>query len=343
MRATKLSGADASSAGTASSAASPRTRLLFVVLGAVSTASLVAGLTFGSFPMGIVHVVDSIVFPSPGLIHDIIWNLRAPRALAAFACGGLLALAGALLQVLLRNALADPYILGVSGGASLGALVALTLGAGAFAINASAFAGAVGAIVLVFGLTYRTGDWNVYRLLLTGVVLSAGLSALISLTLVLAPEAQLKGMLFWLMGDLSQSEGAGPAWIALILLTALSVAASLQLDLIQLGELKARALGVAVAPLQTAVFCAAALATVMAVVLGGAIGFIGLMAPHAIRLAGIVHHRALIPLAVLLGGSLLTVADTAARTAWAPQQLPVGIFTALLGVPAMLLLIARRR
>lgn len=320
-----------------------RTFALFAALVAVSVASLLAALTFGSFPIALVHVFDTVFFPLPGVVHDVIWNLRAPRALAAFACGGLLALAGTLLQVLLRNALADPYVLGVSGGASLGALLALTFSAGAIAMNLSAFAGAVAAIVIVFGLTYRAGDWNVYRLLLTGVVLSAGLSALISLTLVLAPDAQLKGMLFWLMGDLSQSDTAGPAWLVLIALTAFAVAVSLQLDLLALGELKARSLGVAVGPLQIAVFAASALATVAAVVLGGAIGFIGLMAPHAIRLAGVSNHRALVPLAVLLGGSFLTIADTAARTAWAPQQLPVGIFTALLGVPAMLLLLGRQR
>jgi iron complex transport system permease protein len=283
------------------------------------------------------------LFPTAGVVHDVVWNLRAPRAFAAFACGGLLALAGTLLQVLLRNALADPYVLGVSGGASLGALLALSLGAGAAAMNISALAGAVGAIVIVFGLTYRTQGWNIYRLLLTGVVLSAGLSALISLTLILAPDAQVKGMLFWLMGDLSQTDSAGLPWMVLGTLTGLALAVSLQLDLVALGELKARSLGVAVVPLQVAIFAAAALATVTAVVLGGAIGFIGLMAPHAIRLAGVAHHRALLPLAVMLGGSLLTIADTVARTAWAPQQLPVGIFTALLGVPAMLLLLGRQR
>lgn len=320
-----------------------RAPLLFAVLCGVSVASLLAGLTFGSFPIGVVSILDSIVFPMPGVVHDVIWNLRAPRALAAFACGGLLALAGTFLQVLLRNALADPYILGVSGGASLGALLALTLGTSAAVMNLSAFVGAVAAIVIVFGLTYRSGDWNIYRLLLTGVVLSAGLSALISLTLVLAPDAQIKGMLFWLMGDLSQSDSALPAWLVLIGVTAFGIIVALQLDLLALGELKARSLGVAVGPLQIAIFAAAALLTVTAVVLGGAIGFIGLMAPHAIRLAGVTRHRALVPLAVLLGGSLLTLADTAARTAWAPQQLPVGIFTALLGVPAMLILLGRQR
>ena len=322
---------------------SARVTALFATVGAASCASLLAGLTFGSFPIGFVNVIDSVVFPAPGIVHDVIWNLRAPRALAAFACGGLLALAGALLQVLLRNALADPYVLGVSGGASLGALLALTAGAGAIAMNLSAFAGAVAAIVIVFGLTYRSGDWNVYRLLLTGVVLSSGLSALISLTLVLAPDAQVKGMLFWLMGDQSQASSAVPAWLVLALLGAFGVAAALKLDLLALGELKARSRGVAVGPLQVAVFAAAALATMTAVVIGGAIGFIGLIAPHAVRLGGVANHRALLPLSIMLGGTLLTVADTAARTAWAPQQLPVGIFTALIGVPAMLILLARQR
>ena len=320
-----------------------RTALLASLLALASAASLATALAFGSMPIGFAAVLDSIVFPKADVVHDIVWNLRAPRAFAAYACGGLLALAGALLQVLLRNALADPYVLGVSGGASLGALLALAGGLGVAAMNASALAGALAALFIVFGLTYRSGDWNVYRLLLTGVVLAAGLSALISLILVLAPEAQLKGMLFWLMGDLSQTDSALPAGVVLVVLATLAFAAAAQLDLLSLGELKARSLGIAVGALQLAVFAAAALATVTAVVLGGAIGFIGLMSPHAIRLAGIANHRALLPLAVMLGGSVLTVADTAARTVWAPQQLPVGILTALIGVPAMLLLLGRQR
>jgi iron complex transport system permease protein len=245
--------------------------------------------------------------------------------------------------VLLRNALADPYVLGVSGGASLGALLALAAGAGAASMNVSALAGALAAIALVFGLSWRSGDWNVYRLLLTGVVVSAGFSALVSLTLVLAPDAQVKGMLFWLMGDLSQTESGVSAALVLCALLAMGIAAAVQLDLLALGDLKARTLGVAVGPLQLMTFLAAAIATVAAVVTAGAIGFIGLIAPHAIRLAGVAHHRALLPLAVLLGASLLTIADTIARTIWAPQQLPVGIFTALIGVPAMLLLLGRQR
>src|SRR4051812_36621730 len=158
-----------------------RALLLYAALGIGSIVSLTSALAFGSFSISVRHVLETLVSPTGGVVHDVVWNLRAPRAFGAFACGGLLALAGTLLQVLLRNALADPYVLGVSGGASLGALLALVLGAGVAAMNMAAFAGAVGAIVVVFGFAYRAGDWNVYRLLLTGVVVSAGLSAMISL------------------------------------------------------------------------------------------------------------------------------------------------------------------
>lgn len=317
--------------------------LLFAVLSVAAVCSAFAALLLGTYPISATQALDAIFHPTPGVVHDVIWQLRAPRAAAAFACGGLLALAGALLQVLLRNALADPYILGVSSGASFGALLALTLGAEALLMHAAALAGALAAIVIVFGLSFRSGDWNVYRLLLTGVVLATGLSALVSLLLVMAPQAQVKGMLFWLMGDLAYAGSPAAAWIVLGGTVLYGVARATELDLLGLGHFKARSLGVAVTSLQIGVFFAAALATVAAVMLGGAIGFVGLMAPHAIRLLGVAEHRALLPLAVLLGGGFLTLADTAARTLWAPQQLPVGVLTALIGVPAMLLLLGRRR
>jgi iron complex transport system permease protein len=145
------------------------------------------------------------------------------------------------------------------------------------------------------------------------------------------------------MGDLAYADNSVPAGLVLVLLTALAVAQGIKLDLLAAGELKAASLGVAVTPVKLVVFLSAALATATAVTLGGAIGFVGLMAAHAVRLLGVSGHRALLPLAVLLGGSLITVADTAARTAWAPQQLPVGVLIALIGVPAMLWLLGRGR
>lgn len=317
--------------------------LLISVLSVAAVCSAFAALLLGTYPISATQALDAIFHPAPGVVHDVIWQLRAPRAAAAFACGGLLALAGALLQVLLRNALADPYILGVSSGASFGALLALTLGAGAWLMNAGALAGALAAIVIVFGLSFRSGDWNAYRLLLTGVVLATGLSALVSLLLVMAPQAQVKGMLFWLMGDLAYAGSPAAAWMVLAGVVLYGVARATELDLLGLGHIKARSLGAAVTSLQIGVFFAAAIATVAAVMLGGAIGFVGLMAPHAIRLFGVAEHRALLPLAVLLGGGFVTLADTLARTLWAPQQVPVGVLTALIGVPAMLLLLGRRR
>ena len=319
-----------------------RTAPLLAFSVAVAITSVFIALLFGSVPLTPVQIAQSIFSPTPGIEHDIIWQLRAPRALAAFACGGLLALAGVLLQALLRNALADSYILGVSGGASLGALGAITLGFGIAMVNAAALTGAIAAIAIVFGVTFRGGQWNIYRLLLSGVVLSAGFAALTSLILVIAPSAQVKGMLFWLMGDLSYAENPLAAGVLLLVLTLGAVTLAARLDILGLGEVKARSLGVSVAPLQLMVFFGAALATVAAVMLGGAIGFVGLMMPHAVRLLGVVRHRLLVPVAVLAGGSFLTLADTCARTLWAPQQLPVGIFTALIGVPCMLYLLTRR-
>jgi iron complex transport system permease protein len=316
--------------------------LLFPVLLVVAAASLFTALLFGTFPISLAQVLDSLFFPIPGIVYDVIWKLRLPRVLAAFACGGLLATAGVLLQVLLRNPLADPYILGISGGAALGALTAVLLGAGVAGGNLAAFAGALGAIGIVFGLSFRAGDWNLHRLLLTGVVLSAGFTALISLLLTLAPQAQLRGMLFWLMGDLSHADASGAAWLVLAAVLLVFTACAGGLNALALGALKARTLGVAVGGLQAAIYFGAAAATVAAVLLGGSIGFVGIMVPHALRLAGVADHRRLLPAAALVGGSFVTLADTFARTAWAPQQLPVGVFTALLGVPALLYLLSRR-
>jgi len=315
---------------------------LIVLLALIAVGSVFIALLFGSLSLTTGQVFDALVRPVPGVVDDVIWQLRLPRVLAAFACGGLLATSGVLLQVLLRNPLADPYILGISGGAALGALGAVLLGIGVAGSNVAALAGALGAIAIVFALSFRAGDWNLHRLLLTGVVLSAGFTAVISLLLTVAPQAQLRGMLFWLMGDLSHADASGTAWLVLALVVGVFTAWAGSLNALALGALKARALGVAVGSLQAALYFGAALATVAAVLLGGSIGFVGIMVPHALRLAGINDHRWLLPASALVGGSFVTLADTFARTVWAPQQLPVGVFTALLGVPALLFLLSRR-
>ena len=268
----------------------------------IAVSSLFAGLLFGSVNIPPSQVATALLSPGDDAISQIVWQLRLPRVLAAFASGGLLALAGALLQVLLRNPLADPYILGVSGGAAVGALTAMLLGWGLALVNLTSMAGALTAIAIVFGLSFRNGDWNVYRLLLTGVVLSAGCAALTTLILTLAPASDVKGMLFWMMGDVSRAVGAEgllSAWLALVIVTAMSMLFSSSLNVLSLGQMKAKALGVAVLPLQVGIYFCAALATVASLLMAGAIGFVGLIIPHVIRLLGINDHRWLLPLAML--------------------------------------------
>ena len=275
----------------------------------------------------------------------IVRELRLPRALAAFAVGGLLALAGALMQALLRNPLADPYILGISGGAAVGALAAMLAGVAAL-VTPAALGGALASTLIVFGLA-RTGaeraPWTTTRLLLTGVVVAAGWGAVIALLLTLAPDVQVKGMLFWLIGDLGGTTVASPALVTLAIALVASLAFARDLNVLSRGEETAAALGVAVGR-TTAMLCAvAALATAAAVTTAGSVGFVGLVVPHGLRLVIGNDQRLLLPASVLCGGTLLVFADTLARTIAAPIQLPVGVITALVGVPVLLVLLTRIR
>lgn len=314
-----------------------------VLVIALVPASLALAVAFGSVDLGAARLADALLWRGDDLAREIVWGVRVPRALAGFACGGLLALAGSLLQVLLRNPLADPYILGVSGGASAGALGAMLLGASFAGLHLFALAGAAFAGGAVWLFSLGPSGWNPYRVLLAGVALSSGFGAIVGLLLSLAPSAQLQGMLFWLLGDLSPAGDPSPALVALAACAALAFPQSAALDVLLLGEDKARSLGVAVTRVQMLAFGCATVATVAAVLLGGAIGFVGLVVPHLLRLCGIHRHAALLPLATCLGGSLLTLADTLARTIAAPAELPVGVVTSLIGVPVLLVLLARLR
>jgi iron complex transport system permease protein len=273
-------------------------------------------------------------------------NSGLPRALAAFACGGLLALAGALMQVLLRNPLADPYVLGISGGAAVGALAAMLLGVGTgigtgFGMQTAAFIGALAAMGLVFGLARGDGSWTQTRLLLTGVIVAAGCGAAVALMLSLAPDQQLRGMLFWLMGDAAQAGDPVPVLVLLLggLLVAMFFAR--ELNLLTRGAVLAATLGANVARLRLILYFLASLLTAAAVTQVGSVGFVGLVVPHLVRLALGNDQRLLLPAVVLAGGTLLCLADTLARSVIAPQQLPVGVLTALIGVPVFLILLAR--
>ena len=318
-----------------------RAFLILATLALLALASFWTAMAVGSLPVAPSDLVAALLgqaAPGPDIVHE----LRLPRALAGFACGGLLALAGALMQVLLRNPLADPYILGISGGAGVGALFAIMIGLPVFGINGLAFAGALGAMFLVFGLAHGDGSWTQTRLLLTGVIVAAGCGALIALMLAIAPDDRLRGMLFWLMGDLSQAGSAWSPLLALAVALALAMPFARELNLVARGLMQAQALGVAVDRLRYAIYLLASLATAAAVTTAGAIGFIGLVVPHLVRLASGNDQRLLLPASALAGGALLMLADTLARSLIAPQQLPVGVLTALIGVPVFLFLLSRQ-
>lgn len=310
-------------------------------------AALAIGLAAGSSGFG---------YAAP----DIVWQVRAPRVLAGFGAGAALALSGALMQLLTRNALADPYVLGVSGGASVGALGAMLLGAGwigtgLFDVAADALValgatlGALAAAALLFALSWRalsTTGWGAapdapVSLLLIGVMLGAAASAVVSLLLALAPDAPLRGMVFWLLGDLNGATRWVPVWLSVAVALALVWPWSPQLDWLARGEAWAATLGVPVARRRRQALLAASLATGAAVATAGAVGFVGLVVPHALRLLGVRRAPWLLPASALAGGSFIVLADAVARTLVAPLQLPVGVLAAAVGVPVFLALLLR--
>ena len=320
-----------------------RTGILFTVLLFVTLGAFVMALALGSADLAFGDVLRAIGGSAPEQVQSLVNGLRLPRALTAFAVGGLLAVAGVLMQVLLRNPLAEPYILGSSGGAAVAALIVMSIGAGSILVDTAAFGGAMAATLLVFAIAQGTGSWTPTRLLLTGVVLAAGFSAATTLILALSPDQNLRGMLFWLMGDLSFAfEPARP----LVLLGLLVVAGTLSarhLNVLARGELQAAIVGLPVRSFRHMIFAAASLATALAVTSVGVIGFIGLVVPHLVRLVAGSDHRVVLPASALAGGALLVIADTLARTIMAPRQLPVGALTAAIGVPLFLVLMSRLR
>jgi iron complex transport system permease protein len=312
-------------------------------LAAAALAVLVISLMTGSVAIPPGDVIDALRGTEPSLAGDVVLGLRLPRAMSALAIGGLLAVTGALLQALLRNPLADPYVLGVSGGASVAALVAIMLGLPALGVDVAAALGALATSLLVFALAQGGGAWTPTRLLLTGIVVAAGAGALVSLLLALGDEQRLRGMIFWLLGDLTRSE----RWQWLVLLLAVVAAAGLvvgrHLNVLARGETLAASVGLPVRRFQMLLFVTTAILTGCAVSAAGSIGFVGLVTPHLVRLALGSDHRIVLPASALTGGVLLMIADLVSRVALAPRQLPVGALTALVGVPLFLILMQRQR
>jgi iron complex transport system permease protein len=278
--------------------------------------------------------------------------LRLQRVIAALTIGALLSLSGALLQLLLRNPLADPYTLGISGGAAVGALLSsffLPFSVLAVGMQFGAMLGAVASILLLFLMARRRlfaaptmVEAPGIGLILTGVMIASGFGAIISLLLALSPDAELRGALFWLMGDLDVDGVSAWVWLVLAVVGGWSLWRAPQLNLLAHGEATAHLLGVSVPRLRLQVLLFASLATAAAVSVAGAIGFIGLVVPHVCRLVLGNDQRRLLPASMLLGAAALVLADLVARTIVAPIQLPVGVVTALIGVPVFLFILSRR-
>jgi iron complex transport system permease protein len=314
----------------------------YLLLFACTATILALSLSSGSVAVSTSELWNCLTRQSNGMACEVILNLRLPRAVAALAAGGLLALAGALMQVLLRNPLADPFVMGVSGGAAATALAAISLGLGSLAVDVAATAGALLTTALVFLLARGEGGWVPTRLLLTGVVVAAGTGALVSTLLILSDEVQMRGMLFWLMGDLSLSGSGWPLLLMLLMATLATYPFARHLNLLARGDLQAQLMGAPVRGLRIGIFVAGSVLTAMAVTAVGTIGFIGLVTPHMVRLLLGSDHRVTLPATALLGGALLMFADLCARTWFAPRQLPVGALTALVGVPIFLILMKRK-
>ena len=315
---------------------------LFAVLIVSTILIFTISLLIGSVDISIKQLLQALWAQDDSLVSSVVLELRLPRTVVGFMVGAMLALAGALMQVLLRNPLAEPYVLGVSGGASAAVLIAMLSGLSSFWISGSAFFGAMISMLLVFGLAHGKGDWSPARLLLTGVVIAAGWGALISLILSITQGTQLRGMLFWLMGDLSYAQYTHWALIVLIVCLLVSMMISRNLNILARGELQAATLGVSPKKIRYLVYFLSSLLAATSVTLAGNVGFVGLIVPHAIRLMVGSDHRILLPAAFLLGGCLVMLADCLARTIIAPQQLPVGVLTAIIGIPVFLVLLRRQ-
>jgi iron complex transport system permease protein len=317
-------------------------RILFLSLALLSAGSIILASAAGSVQLDWSQWWVAINDPG-SQFGELVWRLRFPRAAAAWSVGAMLSLSGCLMQVLLRNPLADPYILGVSGGASFAALLGMTLGASAALLPPLAWIGALTSILIVFSLARGEGPWSGTRLLLTGVVTASGWAALISLLLTLGPDNSLRGMLFWLIGDLSYASVPPWALSILVFIFLLCLGMARSLNVLAMGETTARLLGEPTRRLLWLVYLLASVLTATAVSIAGNIGFVGLIVPHLMRLLVGSDHRILLPAAALFGGLFLVLSDTLARTLLAPTQLPVGVVTALLGVPLFLLLLNRAR
>lgn len=320
-------------------------RLGFVAL--TAAALLPLGLFLGTVSLPPAEVLRALTGGGDPVVRDIVLQGRLPRLALGALLGGGLALAGATFQALLRNPLAEPYILGISGGAAVGAVAVIALGwvaLGSWALPLAAFVGALVAIVLVFRVaTAADRAMDVRVLLLAGVVVGAFFAAVISFILSVSDARTVRSAVLWMMGTLAAADwgdvGVAAAYTAPAALLILRMARPL--NTLALGEETALYLGTEVERVKRTAFAAASLVTAAGVAVAGVIGFVGLVVPHALRLVVGSDHRVLLPLSFLVGGAFLTLADTAARVLLSPTEIPIGVVTAFVGVPIFLVLLRR--
>lgn len=318
-----------------------------VILLLLTVVSVLLSVRFGSVSMSTADVVAALMGRGPESQQWIVFDYRLPRALLGVLVGGGLALAGAVFQALLRNPLAEPYILGISGGSAFGAVLVLALGltaASSWALPVAAFAGALVAIVLVFRVAVAADRrMDVRVLLLAGVVVGAFFSAGIAFILSVSEARTVRSAVLWMMGSLSGADwtsvGLGAVYTIPAALLILSLGRSL--NLMAIGEETASYLGTDVERVKKIAFGVASLITAAGVAVAGVIGFVGLIIPHGVRLLTGSDHRVLLPLSFLAGAVFLTLADLVARTALAPSEIPIGVITAFVGVPLFLVLLRR--
>jgi len=330
------------------------------ILAAILFVVVVLALKMGAVPVSLYGLGRDLIRVLIGRSHEIsseysliVFNLRLPRIIAAIFVGGSLAVAGTSFQALLRNPLADPYVLGISSGAALGAIVSLIIephlplnpSVATLFTPLGAFLGAAVTIGAVYFLGQRRGQIDSNTLLLGGIVTASFLSAIIIFLMTLSPGRELRGMPFWLMGDLSTPLQPGIGWVLRIGFFAAAATiyfTASDLNLILAGEKEAVHLGVDIRRVRLVVYVAASLLTGIAVSVSGAVGYIGLLVPHAMRAIFGSDHRILLPTAAFGGAIALVIADTIARTVVAPAEIPVGAMTAAAGAPLFLYLLRRR-
>lgn len=339
-------------------AARPRTptSVALAILAVVLAGSLVASAGLGSTTIAVGDVANALAAhltgtaPPDATVDAIVWDLRVPRGLLAVIVGAGLAVAGAAMQTLVRNPLADPHLLGVSAGASVGATAVITTGAfagaGLWALSAGALTGALAAAALVFAIATAQGGLTPLRLVLIGTVMASAFSAIASFLVFRSPEPQAaQAVLFWLLGSF-----AGAAWDQLLLpavavgaMTALLIAGSSWLDALAQGDDTAASLGVPVIAVRRGLFVVLAVIVGSVVAVAGAIGFVGLVLPHVARLIVGARHRAVLPVAALAGAVFMLWVDVAARLVAGAAEIPLSVITGLVGAPVFLLLLGRRQ